>query len=239
MNIFVYDDFLDKYKKTVRIIEENLNKLNLQGKILYLKNIKNLKEALQNEIGNGAKTIISVGNNKTANLIINILANFSEKIPLAIIPVGKENSIAQSLGITNEKEACFILSSRRIEKINLAEANNILFINRFFIKNKGTTAIINNSYDLAPQKSGEFFIYNLPPAEKIFENIQISPQDDILNLYIQIGAKNKTHLLIKEIEIKNNNENGLLDDLIEIKMPVQIKSSGKSIDLIVGKERFF
>lgn len=239
MNIFVYDSFLDKYKKTTRIIEENLNKLNLQGKIIYLKNIKNPKEAIQKEIDNGAKTIISVGNNKTANFIINILANFSEKIPLAIIPVGKENSIARSLGITNEKEACFILSSRRIEKINLAEANNTLFINNFFIKNKGTSANINNSYNLTPQKSGEFLVHNLPPEDKIFESIKINPQDDILNLCIQIGAKNKTHLLVKEIEIRNDSEKGLLDDSTEISPPVKIKSSGKSIDLIVGKERLF
>lgn len=36
MNIFIYDVYLDKYKKTVRNIEESLNKLNLQGKIRTL-----------------------------------------------------------------------------------------------------------------------------------------------------------------------------------------------------------
>lgn len=239
MNIFVYDDFLDKHKKTVRVIEENLNKLNLQGKIIYLKNIKNIKEALQNEIENGAKTIISVGNNKTANTIINILANFSEKIPLALIPVGKDNSIAYSLGISNEKEACFILSSRRIEKINLAEANNTLFISNFFIKNKNTTALINNSYSITPEKNGDFFIYNLSPIEKIFKNIKINPQDNILNLYIKIGQKNKSHLLIKEVEIKNKEERGILDGIIKITPPIKIKISNKNINLIVGKERSF
>ncbi len=239
MNIFVYDDFLDKYKKTVRTIEESLNKLNLQGKIIYLKNIKNPKEALQKEINNGAKTIISVGNNKTANLIINILANFSEKVPLALIPVGNENSIASSLGIPNEKEACFILSSRRIEKINLAEANDVLFINNFFIKGKDTSIKINDSYTISPQKNGDLFVYNLPPAKKIFENIKIDPQDKILNLYIQIGSKNKTHLLVKKAEILNEKEKGLIDELIEVSLPVKIEPSEKTIDLIVGKERLF
>ena len=114
MNIFLYDDYLDKYKKKVRKIEETLNKLNLQGKILYLNNIKNIDTSLQNEINSGAKTIVVVGNNKTLNNIVNYLANISEKIPVAIIPVGPNNSIAESLGIIDEKEACYILSSRRI-----------------------------------------------------------------------------------------------------------------------------
>jgi hypothetical protein len=239
MNIFIYDAYLDKYKKTVRNIEESLNKLNLQGKILYLKNIKNLKDAIINEIGSGAKTIISVGNDKTANSIINILANFSEKIPLAIIPVGPENSIANSIGVLNEKEACYILSSRRIEKINLAEANDSLFINNFFIKSKNTTAMINDSYELSPQKDGNLFIHNLPPKKRLFENIEINPQDNILNLCIETKPQSKTHLLIKTIEVRNDKEKGLLDNFIEINTPVRIKSSEKSISLIVGKDRLF
>lgn len=239
MNIFVYDAYLDKYKKTVRNIEENLNKLNLQGKILYLKNIKNLKEAITNEINSGAKTIIAVGNNKTVNGIINILANTSEKVPVAIIPVGPDNSIAYSLGIPNEKEAGYILSSRRIETINLAEANNVLFINNFFIKNKGTMARVDDSYTIAPQKDGDFFVYNLPPAKPIFKDISINPQDNILNLYIKTGSQNKSHLLVREIEIRNEKEKGMLDKLIEISAPIRIKSSEKKVDLIVGKERAF
>ena len=115
MNIFLYDDYLDKYKKKVRKIEETLNKLSLQGKILYLSNIKNIDSALENEINSGAKTMVIVGNNKTVNNIVNILANISEKIPISIIPVGPNNSIAESLGIINEKEACYILSSRRLK----------------------------------------------------------------------------------------------------------------------------
>lgn len=239
MNIFVYDAYLDKYKKTIRTIEESLNKLNLQGKILYLKNIKNLKDAITNEIGSGAKTIISVGNDKTAISIINILANISENIPMAIIPIGSNNYIAESIGVPNEKEACYILSSRRIEKIKLIEANDFLFINNFFIKNKGTIANIDNSYQLSPQKDGNIFVYNLPPKKILFESIKINPQDNILNLCIETKPNSKTHLPIKSIEIINEKEKGILDNFTEIKTPIRIKASEKSISLIVGKERTF
>ncbi len=239
MNIFVYDVYLDKYKKTVKNIEETLNKLNLQGKILYLKNIKNLKESLISEIDNGAKTVVSVGNNETVNKIINILANISTKMPIAVIPVGPINSISRSLGIPNEKEACYVLSSRRIEKINLATANDTLFVHKFFIKNEKTRGLINNSYEISPLKKGEFFVYNIPPAKESPKNIKITPQDNILNLSISTKKEEKTYIPVNKITINNPKETGFLDDLIRIDSPIEIKSSDKSLDFIVGKERYF
>ncbi|MFA5644458.1 MAG: diacylglycerol kinase family protein [Patescibacteria group bacterium] len=239
MNVFLYDVYLDKYKKSVKNVEEILNKLNLQGKIIYLKDVKNLKDLLSREIDNGAKTLISVGNNKTLNTIVNILANFSEKIPIATIPIGPQNSISASLGISDEKEACYVLSSRRIEKIKLIKANDLLFIKSFFIESKDTSIYINDSYRLFPQNNGSCFVYNLSPKEEPLKNIKISPQDDILNLYIETKPKSKTHLLAQKIEIKNDKKNGLIDDLIEIKTPVDIRPSDKTIEIIVGKERTF
>lgn len=239
MNIFIYDVFLDKYKKRVKNIEKTLNKLSLQGKILYLRDIKNLQESIIKEINNGAKTIIAVGNNKTLNNIVNILANISEKIPLSIIPIGPENSIANSFGITDEKSACYVLSGRRIENIKLALANDVLFINNIFIKNKDTTLYINNSYKIIPQKKGSCFIYNLPPQKQIFNNIKIDPKDNILNLYIETKPKSKTHLLVEKIEIKNEQETAILDDIIKVQPPIKIESSNKIISFIVGKDRLF
>lgn len=239
MNIFIYDAFLDKYKKKVRIIEEKLNELKLQGKIIYLKDIKNLKDSINNEIQMGAKTIITVGNNETVNKVVNVLANISEETPIAIIPVGKNNSIAESLGILNEKDACCILSSRRIEKVKLAQASSTFFINNVRIKNKGTKIQVDNSYEISTQNSGECFIFNLPPQKQLFDHIKIDPQDEILNIYIESGSKNKTHFLSKNIEIKNEREKLILDDSTEISCPSQISVSDKSVNFIVGKDRKF
>lgn len=239
MNIFVYDAFLDKYKKKVRIIEEKLNELKLQGKIIYLKDVKNLKDSLNSEIQMGAKTIIAVGDNTTVNKIINVLANISEKIPVSIIPVGKNNSIANSLGILNEKDACCILSSRRIEEIKLAQASSNYFVNNIRIKNKNTKIYVNDSYEIIPQNNGECFVYNLPPQKEIFNHIHINPQDEILNIYIESGSNNKTHLLSKNIKIKNEKEKIILDDSSEIACPAEISISDKNISFIVGKDRKF
>ncbi len=239
MNVFIYDDFLDKYKRKTKKIEESLNKLNLQGKIIYLKDTKNLKDSLLYEINNGAKTIISVGNDKTVNVIINILVNFSEKIPISIIPVGPNNSIAESLGIKNEKEACFILSSRRIEKIKLAKVNDLFFVHNFFIKNQGTLSYLDNSYKIKTDLKGFTFIYNIAPKTKIINQEEINPQDDILNLYIETKLKNKTHIKAKKIKIKNEEESGFVDNLIELSGPFEISGSEKEILMIIGKERSF
>jgi len=239
MNIFIYDAFLDKHKKKVRIIEEKLNELKLQGKIIYLKDIKNLKDSINTEIQMGAKTIITVGDNKTVNNVVNILANISQEIPIAIIPVGKNNSIAESLGILNEKDACCILSARRIEKVRLAQASSNFFINNARIKNRNTKIHVDDSYEISTQNSGECFILNLPPNKQLFDHIKINPQDEILNIYIESGPKNKTHFLSKNIEIKNEKEKLLLDDSTEIPCPTKIFISEKSINFIVGKDRKF
>ncbi len=239
MNVFIYDSFLDKYKKKLRKVENILNELKLQGKIIYLKEVKNLKNTLKNELNSGAKTIITVGNNKTLNDVVNILANISENVPTAIIPIGPNNSIAHSLGVLNEKEACYILSSRRVEVVNLAQANNVLFIKNCFIKSKGSTVYIDDSYQLSSEKRGGCFVYNIPPKEQLFNNIKLNPKDNLLALYIKTRSKGETHLLAEKIEIKNQEESAILDDVVTIKTPIDLSSSDKKISLIVGKERSF
>ena len=239
MNIFLYDDYLDKYKKKIRKIEETLNKLNLQGKILYLNNIKNINDSLQNEINSGAKTVVVVGNNKTLNNIVNVLANFSEKIPISIIPVGPNNSIAESLGIIDEKDACYILSSRRIENINLSIVNDKFFIKDVYINSKNTTLKIDDSYKMISEKSGDCFIFNIPPKDNYQNDTKMTLKDNLLNLCIKIGTKSNTYLKTKKIEINNNKEKALVDGSIEMESPVLIEPGHKKIPLIVGKNRTF
>jgi hypothetical protein len=238
MNIFLYDECTDKYKKKIKKTEEELNKLNLQGKIIYLKNVKNIKETLLEEINNGAKTIISVGNNLTINNIVNILANISENIPLSLIPIGPNNSIAESMGIFNEKEACFILSSRRIENIILAQTNDKFFIENSYIKNEGSRIYINNSFKISTEKTGKTFLYNIPP-KKYSRKELVNPKDKLIHVYLKTGLKNETHLSAENIEIKNEKEKLILDNSIQADMPAKIKVSSKSIPFIVGKDRSF
>src|SRR5680860_1204949 len=107
MHVYIYDDYLNKskYSKAVNRMEIRLTDLGLNGKIIRLAGIKNIRGAIQNEIKLGAKTIIAVGNNQTVNKIIGaiidteIYGDFQKKTLLGVVPIGDDNSIAVSLGI--------------------------------------------------------------------------------------------------------------------------------------------
>jgi len=145
MHVYIYDDYLNKnkYNKIINRIEIRLTDLGLNGKIIRLGGIKNIKSAIQNEVRLGAKTIIAVGNNQTINKIIgaiidnNIYGDFQKNTLLGIIPVGGDNSIAQSFGIKDEEEACNILLARRVEKIDLGLAGQHYFLNQAVIQSLG------------------------------------------------------------------------------------------------------
>ena len=239
MNVFIYDDFLKKYAKTVNNIEVLLHKLNLNGKIVYLESIRNVNDLIKDEINNGAKTIVAIGNNKTINKVLNGMVNNDiGSTALGIIPVGDNNSIAQTCGIKNEKEACDILLARRIEKLDVAYANNQYFISNARIKSKGTTINIQD-FSINQEEGGEISIVNMPIKKCSAKNILVNPQDGQLNLFIDAGKKYSL-LSIKELELENNQaEKILLDDAVELETPVKIGLSERQINLIVGKNREF
>ena len=111
MNIYIYDDYLNKskYSRILNRVEIRLTDLGLNGKIIRLGAIKNIRDVIQNEIKNGAKTIVAVGNNQTVNKIIgSVIDNelygfFQKNILFSIILIGEDNSIANSLGIKKEE----------------------------------------------------------------------------------------------------------------------------------------
>ncbi len=107
MNTYIYDDFLNKgrYRRALNKVEIRLTDLVLNGKIIRLGSIKNVKEVIQTEIKNGVKTIVAVGNNATANKVISAMITnkaydfFQKDVLFSIIPIGDNNSIATSFGI--------------------------------------------------------------------------------------------------------------------------------------------
>ena len=135
MHIYIYDDYVNtkKYDTILAKMETRITDLGLNGKIIRLGIMKNIFDAVENELKNEAKTIVAVGNNKTVNKIINAMINaeiksdLEIKAPLGVIPLGeKNNSIAKALGIETPEDGCDILSARMIEKLDLGRANNNL-----------------------------------------------------------------------------------------------------------------
>ena len=244
MHVYIYDDYLNKsrYNKAINRMEIRLTDLGLNGKIIRLGGIKNIKGTVQNEVKLGAKTIIAVGNNQTVNKIIgaiidtDIYSDFQKKTLLGIIPIGDDNSIAASFGIKNEEEACNILLARRIKKIDLGLVGKHYFLNQASIQSSGTILDIDD-YSLEIQERGEIRIINLLSNPK--EIIKSSPHDGLLDISINTRRKDQTFLTVKKVKITNPNEKLIIDGVLEIKTPVEVEIMKDKVNVIVGKNRLF
>lgn len=246
MNIYIYDDFLNKTKfnRVLNRVEIRLTDLGLNGKIIRLGSIKNVRDVIQNEIKNGAKTIVAVGNNQTVNKIIgSIIDNelygfFQKNILFSIIPIGEDNSIANSLGIKKEEEACNTLLARRVKKVDIGLVNNYYFLNKAVIEGQDTILEIND-YILEPQEKGLISIYNLRSAQDDDKNLRINPVDGKLDVYIKNKNKDFSFFSIKKLRISSKKNSLILDDVIEIKTPAEISVIPGKLNVIVGKDRSF
>jgi diacylglycerol kinase family enzyme len=244
MHVYIYDDYLNKskYNKAINRIEIRLTDLGLNGKIIRLGNIKNIKGTIQNEMRLGAKTIVAVGNNQTVNKIIgaiidnNLSNDFQKNVLLGIIPVGDDNSIAQSFGIKNEEEACNILLARRVEKIDLGLAGAHYFLNQAVIQSLGTTLKIND-YSLEITGRGEVRVINLLSDQK--EKVKSNPHDGRLEVIIRTRRKDESFLTVKKLTVVHPEEKLILDDVVAIVTPAEISIMKDKINIIVGKNRLF
>lgn len=244
MHVYVYDDYLNKgkYNRVINRIEIRLTDLGLNGKIIRLSGIKNIKATIQAEIRLGAKTIVAVGNNQTINKILGALINddlygdFQKKPLLGIIPIGEDNSIATSFGIKNPEEACNILLARRVKKIDLGLAGNHYFLNEASIQSQGTALKIKN-YSLETAEKGEINIINLQKDQE--EKVKSDPHDGLLDIVIKTKKKDKTYFNSSSFEILNPQEKLIADGLVEIDTPVKIGVLKDCLNIIVGKDRLF
>lgn len=249
MNVFIYDSFLSekKYNNTLSKIETRITDLGLNGKIIRLSLLKNVLASIDSEIKRGAKTLIAVGNNHTLNKVLNSICSSNHpdalNIPIFIIPVGKENNeIANNLGIDNFLNACEVLSSRRIEEVNIAKANNSYFLSEAIINTIGTKIEIDQNFTIEILEQGSIIINNLNINNKTLpKNISCTPNDDKIELFIKSKKEKtvKSVFTFKELVVESKNKNLVLDRSEEIKTPILLKISDKKIRLIVGKNRTF
>lgn len=244
MHVYIYDDYLSKskYNRTINKLEIRLTDLGLNGKIIRLGGIKNIKGTVQHEIKLGAKTIVAVGNNQTINKIIGAIIDAdlpgeSHKKPLlGIIPIGDDTSIADSFGIKNYEEACNILLARRIENIDLGLVGNYYFLNQASLESLGTSISIDD-YTLEITERGQVRIINLlsDPKEKIKSN----PHDGKLDVLIKTRKKDESIITVKKLLIHNPQEKLIVDDVVEVDTPAEVGIMKDKVNVIVGRDRLF
>ncbi|MCX6797636.1 MAG: diacylglycerol kinase family protein [Candidatus Falkowbacteria bacterium] len=246
MYVYIYDDYLNKpkYSRVLNKLEIRLTDLGLGGKIIRLGTIKNVKDLIQSEIKTGAKTIIAVGNNQTINKIIGAVVDnelygfFQKNILLFIIPVGDNNSIADSLGIKKD-EACETLLARRIKKIDIGTINNKYFLNKVSLESLGADLEIGNNYSLEIKERGQIDIINLANKGDLTKEVKSNPQDGLLDLYIKTKGRDYTYLTVKKLKINNKNWSLLIDEGERVSSPAEIGAIKEKLNFIVGKDREF
>ncbi len=244
MHVYIYDEYLNKtkYNRAINRLEIRLTDLGLNGKIIRLGGIKNIKGTIQNEIKLGAKTIIAVGNNQTVNKIIGaiidteIYGDFQKKTLLGLVPIGDDNSIAASFGIKNVDEACNILLARRVEKIDLGLVGNYYFLNHASIQSLNTILEIDD-YSLEITERGEVKIINLLSDHK--EKIKSNPHDGKLDVLIRTKKKDESIITVKKLKIINPEEKLIVDGVVEVSTPAEIGIMRDKVNVIVGKDRLF
>jgi len=256
MHVYIYDDYINtkKYDEALARIETRITDLGLNGKIIRLGVMKNIQEAVDNEIKQGAKTIVAVGNDKTISQLVNALIRYKKNqaetnVPLGIIPIGeKNNSIAPGLGIKEGEEACDALSARRVELIDVAQANSFYFLSQATITSQETTLEIGKNYSIEIMEPGKISIINLPILKEQSKNVKSSPQDNLLELYIKTKAKkiirlnqggSQSFFSAKKITIINKKFPLVIDNTLKISTPVEISITREKLNIIVGKERNF
>lgn len=253
MYLYLYDSFLNnkKYSHLLAKIETRLTDLGIGGKIFRLSPLRNIAELLNDEVRNGAKTVIVVGNDKTFSDIINVAAKLD--VTLGIVPVGPDNKIADMLGISSYEQACNVIAARKIEKMDLGKVNTTYFLSKITVGGGEVTIECENKYKVTPAIENEITICNLKPifAQNNINSGYFNPQDGLLELFVQPIKKagfwfsrrqNDQNSIIpfKEVSITSKASLPIVTDGQKIlKTPVKIKIVPKKLRVIVGKNRVF
>ncbi|NCB20902.1 MAG: hypothetical protein EOM88_03200 [Clostridia bacterium] len=245
MNVYIYDDFLNKsrYRRTLGKIEIRLTDLGLNGKIIRLGSIKNVKDLIQAELKNGVKNFTAVGNNNTVIKVVSALVSnkaydfFQKEILFSIIPIGENNSIANSLGIKKGQESCNIILARRIKTVDLAWAGTTVFLGKAELKTNYAEIEIDEKYKIEIEKNINAQILNISDIKNLINIDRINPNDKKLNISINKG-KDTTYIASNNIQIHGSGEL-LLDTSLVESLPVKLGILKQKLNIVVGKTRNF
>jgi diacylglycerol kinase family enzyme len=163
MHVYIYDHFINSKSSLQSLIaklETRITDLGLNGKICRVGPSQSVAQVISAEVGQGTKTIVVVGNDATVAQAIDAMAD--TRIPLGIIPIGKNNALAKALGINDETQACDILSSRRIEELSLGLAGEKHFLACAEIGSENTIIETSKDYSIQINGKGVVSVINFP-----------------------------------------------------------------------------
>ncbi len=246
MYLYIYDSCLKekKYKNLLNKIENRVTDLDIKGKIYQLNLLKNVGNFIKEEIKKGAHTAVVVGNDKTLTHVIE--SSLSQGITFGFIPIDSKSAFANYFGIPGGELACNIVSGRIIEKIDVWQVNQKIFIHALnFISHKNTAIKIDN-FKMTIERGDKITIKNID-----FENdnsmCTSNPKDEKLEICIEkpgkLFSKKSQHSMIraKTIAITSEEESIPIafDNFQSINTPVKIDLANNKLNIIVGGNRRF
>ncbi|OIP24375.1 hypothetical protein AUK11_03460 [bacterium CG2_30_37_16] len=140
-----------KINKIQEKLKGVLSNLGIAGEFVKSTGPGDIPKLTEIGIKKGYSTIVAIGGDSTANEVLNYMPN--DKTAFGIIPVGKTNILASSLGIAGWMEACQILAARKTHRVNIGKITtnegNRYFINKIAI---GLEAEIRKNFPAAPKQ---------------------------------------------------------------------------------------
>ncbi|MFH0856832.1 MAG: diacylglycerol kinase family protein [bacterium] len=238
-----------KYDRILAKIENRLANFEINGKITKLTKLRSIEENILEEIKNGAENIIVAGDDNTLLKIINIVADYD--IVLGMIPLGEEIEIAKMLGMPYGEEACEILSSRKIEVIDLGKINNRYFLSNVKLGSNNIEIICGESYKITPIVKSDIKICNIYNHSIAGKKKYFDPRDGFLEIVATHNQSFSDKLFkrekleesvfpIKRAVIKAEKSITIaVDKETILKTPLEITVAPKKLKIIVGKDRIF
>ncbi len=258
MYFYIYDSFLNvnKYRKILARIEVRLGTLGISGKIKRLNILHHQKEAIEESIRQGAKTIVLVGDDHGIVQAIDTLAKHD--VAVGIIPVGNEEDlhIARTLGIPPLELACEVLSRRTIARLDLGKIGVHYFLTSAEVQATTFRCVFpRRTFRVEPiVAKATLTVMNLAPAPTGNEGIlQSNPRDGILELIIRDATTSFADVFrsqkiqkmpsifhIREIELTEPEGATItMDGWRSVKLPSTVTIVPQKIRVIIGRERLF
>ncbi|MEW6610595.1 MAG: diacylglycerol kinase family protein [Patescibacteria group bacterium] len=239
-----------RFQHNIARIETRITDLGIKGKVTRLTPLHDLREAIEQSLAQGTRTLIAIGNDYLLSRIASVLRHYP-KCVLGIIPLGNGPfSIARNLGIPEGMSACDTIAARRIEVFDAGIMNNEdLFISVVEIRNTLCSIECNAQYYLTPLSASYTTIQNLNSFR--YPHYYDNPADGKLSIFICLKKPQSwwrkrttlqlTHCTAKKITVfpLQGESTATVDGFKMIRLPFTTEVLPHHFNFIVGKTRLY
>lgn len=246
---YIYDNFLSdkRQAKTLAELENRLTDLGIQGRVDRLHPFKSLREAIDEGLRRGTKTLVAVGNDETFKKILDVAAGMG--VTVGYVPLAPESAFAELLGIPLGVAACDILAARLTEKLDVGRVNGQYFLAAVSFDAKNVKLECEGRFRLELVAGGRVSIMNIAAVERDAPEHVANPFDGLLEAVLEPAAAGPrpfrgravpSVLPIKRVVARSPEAFSLYSDGRELKSQnAEIDLAKEKLKVIIGKSRLF